>query len=364
MAQYRYYFGSLRTEEVIAEIDLFGTFLDLELNIGGQFNGSYKLDQTGKRNRDLLEATIPGRSFVICERNGVAIWGGFIWSRTYQSQAKNIQMFGLSFEHYPYYRVLENDFALFGDQIDVFRQLWLDMQDDSLYPGGNLNIIVPSNTFTSTDKFINALGTDKRIFGELMSELADAVDGFDWYISCSRSGSTYRKDLVIGYPTIGSPLGPNSLIYQYPGSVLNYYQVESMSEAGTHVQVVGSGEGNTMVVGYSRNEEMIAQGWPRWDKVVSRKDITSFSTIDKIATQEGITRRPPMTMLKISMKADETPEFGDFGIGDTVRVVIQDARNEDELDFPGRIVKWELNPPTTENSEEYNLIFQGDNETE
>src|SRR6185503_2011091 len=116
MTDYRYIFGSLRDERIVAEIPLFGTYMDLEMNVGGRLDGSFQLDQTGIDNDTLLSATIPGKTFVCCERNGIPIWIGYVWSRTYQSQSKSIQLFAESFEYFPTHQLIIQDYTASGEQ--------------------------------------------------------------------------------------------------------------------------------------------------------------------------------------------------------------------------------------------------------
>lgn len=368
VADYRYYFGSLRTDGVIAEIPLFGTYIDMTLNVGGTFNGSFQLDQTGKRNQDLIDATIPGFSYVMVERNEVVIWGGFIWSRTYQSQAKIVQLYASSFDMYPGNVLIDVDLlGLFTatDQRNLFVGLWNLMQSKSQR---HLGITMPG-TFPDVVVYggLGTLKTDNKYFGELMSQISDTETGFDWYISCSRVGSKYIKTLNIGYPTIGQALSDSSLVIEYPGSITNYYQTEAMADAGTKIIVTGSGDGSSQVIGTAENTVFYDRGWPEWDRVISHKELFSnlaapgaLSIPDQTAAQELSARLPPKTTIKATMKGDATPEFGSWGLGDMIRVVIKDPRNPNGLTFPGRILKWTLSPPTSTNVEEYGLIFQGD----
>lgn len=360
MSLYRYIFGSLRNEQVIAEIDLFGTFITMEMNVGGQLNGSFILDQTGRRNQDLLDATIPGKNFAIVERNGIPIWGGIVWSQTYQSQAKEVQLFCQSFETYPAKQLIRTDFARTNvEQLSIFRSLWTDMQS---IPERNLNINVPTSPLTNIVlKNIDILATDFKFYGEVMSSLSDAENGFDWYITITKdSNGNYRKDLLIGYPILGTPQSNTTTTIEYPGAILNYYQTQSMSDAGTNTFVVGAGEGSSMLVAESKSPTLLSAGWPRWDVIVSRKDVSDVSLIGGIANQEGATRRPPMTVIKASMKGELPPEFGSFGLGDALNLFIRDARNPNGLLINTRMLRWELQPSSSQNVEEVALVFAGD----
>lgn len=355
---YRYIFGTLGTERVIAEIPLFGTYMEMELNVGGRFDGTFNLDQTGKRNEDLIAATIPGQCWVVVERNGIPIWGGFVWSRTYQSQSKTCQIFAQHFQQYPLYELIRTDFIRINtDQQRVLLDMWVHMQQ---VQGRNINVNQPSSYPTSVlTKNIDVSSTDFKFYGEVMSSIADAVDGFDWTVDITKSGSNYIKTLRVGYPTLGNP-DPSRLIFEYPGSILNYYATESMPGSGTNVFTLGAGEGDTMLFYENVQQLMIDTGFPRWDVIVSRKDIGSPTLLESVGQQEGAIRKPPMLILKPSLKANKIPEFGSFGLGDACTLVINDARFPNTLNFQTRIVKWTLSPQSADNTDEFNLIFAGD----
>ena len=357
MTDYRYIFGSLRTEEIIAEIPLYGTYMDLELNVGGRFDGSFSLDMTGISNRTLLDATIPGRCFVICERNGIPIWGGFVWSRTYQSQSKDVQLYAQSFEYYPRYQLIRSDLTQTDEQLTLFKNLWTHMQSVN---GRNLNINVPTVTFaTVITKQIEVATTDFKFYDEVMSSIADSEDGFDWTIDITKSDNYYIKTLRMGYPALGS-LDPQGLTFDYPGSILNYYATEGMTDAGTNVYTLGAGEGSGMIFTQVIHQDLIDAGSPRWDVIASRKDISDPFTLDSFATIEAKIRRPPMLVIKPSMKSNRQPEFGSFGLGDACNLNIRDPRFPEGFIFPTRIAKWTLQPQSASNTDEFTVLFAGD----
>lgn len=359
MSQYRYIFLTMRSEAVVAEIPLFGVFMDMELNVGGRFDAAFQLDQTGVSNQTLLDATIPGSTYLVVERDDSPIWAGFVWSRTYQSQAKTVQIFAQSFEQYPEYQLVRSNFtAINQDQRNIFRDLWSTMQS---VVGRNININVPAafspNIITKT---VQAIATDFKFYAEIMSSIANASDGFDWYIDIAKSGVLYNKNLLIGYPSLGA-LAP-TVEFSYPGSILNYYHTESMAAAGTNIFVLGAGEGSGMLFSEVEHTVMINSGFPRWDKVVSRKDINNASLFANLVAQEKKNRKPPMPVTKITVKADRDPVFGSWSLGDNVNVFIQDSRFPSGMTQTARIVKWDLHPQSSDGVEESNIIFQGDEE--
>src|SRR5258706_3304917 len=162
MTDYRYIFGTLRTEQVIEEISCYGVIMNMTINVGGDFQGTFQLDQTGKNNDALISATVPGRTWVAVERNGIPIWHGFIWSRVYSAQSKSVQLFAQSFENYPKKRLIRSDLTYNSvEQRNIFRDLWIQLQTPT---GGNLNINIPPAFATVVTKSLAILGTDFKYY--------------------------------------------------------------------------------------------------------------------------------------------------------------------------------------------------------
>lgn len=361
MTGYRYVFGTLLNEKIVEEIPLYGVYISMEMNNGGQLQGTFQLDQTGKDNASLIAGTIPGRSWVACERNGVCIWHGFVWSRVYSAQSKSVQLFCMSFDNYAKKRLIDRDLTYDSvERLNIFTDLWNQMQSDT---NSNMNINIPTTIYTTVfPKDLTILATDYRYYDEVMSELSDGINGFDWYIGVAKDGAFYRKTLLIGYPTLGSLPNSSMTVFEYPGNITQYYMTESMIDAGTNITVIGGGEASETIAGKFDNTDMYSQGWPRWDTDISRKDITDQGTINAFASQLALVRKPPMNVIKLTVKGNIPPvEFGTYNLGDTCQIIIKDARNPDS-GFSGakRLLKWELTPESSDNTEEATLTFEGD----
>lgn len=366
MASYRYVFVTVRSEQVIEEIDCFGVYFARQLGNQGSFTASFTFDQTGKNNADLVAATTPGYCYVVVERNDVPVWWGFVWSRTYQSQAKVCQITGLGFEVYPNKQRMMNDYNATGSCVELFLGLWTDMQASA--PGRNIGIQVPTQVAGPT-KSLAIAATDFKYYGDIMDDLASAADGFDWTIDCQRQNDgTYLKSLRVGFPTLGIESdSPDIITFEYPGSILNYYQTESMAESATNVRVMGGGEGSSMPVADVTQTQMIdIEGWPRWDLDVSYKDVYDLDLIDQLAIQAAINNKPPMGTYKITVKGDVDPMLGSYSVGDACQLVITDPRNPSPgnsvagLAIPSVIIGYEVRPASSEGVEEVNIILPGD----
>jgi hypothetical protein len=357
MTTYNYVFYSLRNEQVIAEIPLFGVDLNQKINGPGQMNASFQLDQNGKRNQDLTDATIPGRTAVAVERNGVAVWTGIVWSRTYQSQAKTCQLFIFGFEVYPSRQRILTTFNHTNSTYNIFVTAWTEMLSVA---GRNLNINLPAlGPFPDLPRSVVVDASEFKYYGEILSELSDAKDdGLDWTIDVTRVGSQYVKTLRVGVPTFGAEQSADQLIFEYPGCITNYYETESIASSATHLLVLGSGDGETTLKSEINLDSLIdADGWPRWDFDVNRKDVQNQTILDGIGQQQSLIRRPPMSVIKATAKANVDPVFGSYALGDNCTLVISDPKHAIPLQLSTRIIGWDLKPQSSSTTEEVSISF-------
>lgn len=357
MTEYTYVFANLRTGAIIGEIPLFGTYCARRLNDSGEFQGAFQLDQTGQNNDDLLSMTIPGRCFVVMEREGTPVWGGPVWSRTYQSQAKVVQIYCRGFEVYPS-RIFTGDYTITDDQLNIFTDIWNTIQS---VPQRNIGISVPSTVFPDeVVRTVDVKSYDYRTFGQVINDMANGAFGFDWTIDIGRVDNVYVKSLRFAYPNLGTSIGPNSIVFEYPGAILNYYETASMADAGTNIFVLGQGEGSDMLASSFVHQDLIDNGWPEWHIDISQKDITDQDMLESITQQEAINRRPPMVVDKITIRGNADPIFGSYGLGDSALLVFTDPMHPNTTEVEVRIAEWILRPQISdESSEEVDIVFAG-----
>lgn len=361
MAEVRFVFGELRTGRVLEEIDLQGTSaITTKLNDWGSLKGTFTLDQSGKSNSDLVGAVVPGKNFVAVERNGEVIWGGIVWGYTYQSQSKTVQLSA---------RTLEAYFERVRIRVDW---LWTDIERRNIFidlvnymqlePEYDLGLVVPSDFPDASLATVDIKAIDRQKMFNVISSIADGVEGFDWRIAWTKSETGYYlKTLLIGDPDLGNG-DPTRLNFDYPGSIVNYYETTSMSEAGTHVSMVGAGFGDTLLTSEVIHQDMIDSGsWLAYDLDVSAKTVTDQIRLDTLAQKEAARRRPPMVVTKVFLKADADPDYASYALGDACYVNLLDAKHPNGVTSLARIVATSYTPPTDDSTEEVELIFEGDN---
>lgn len=354
-AQITYVFGDVLTGKIIQEISLQG--VSMTRGFGqGDLRAAFQLDQTGKENRDLIAATEEGRSYVIVERDSVPIWGGIVWTRTYQSQAKIFQIYCKAFEHYSESRFVRTDFEnLDTEQRNIFRNLWTAMMADP----NSLQVTLPSSFSTIVSKSLTVKDFEFKSYRESMDAIANGDDGFDWTIDISRVGGVYVKTLRIGYPKLGAT---NPLILYYPGEILNYWNNGSMAGYGTNIFGIGAGEGSTMLVQEVIHSDLVSSGFPRYDVSASYKNINDATLLTGLTLMLANFRKAGIPTITVELKGDLDPEFGSYGLGDAVKIFFDDPLHPDPADatFNSRVLGWEYYPPSDQNTEHARLVFVGE----
>lgn len=353
----KYLFTNLLTGEVIDEIPVGSVEMSNKLNGFGVLRGVFSLDMSGKKNADVLAASIPGKCGLIVERQGQPIWDGVIWSRWYQSQAKSVQFTARTLEGLWDKLYLRTDINYTSyEQRNIFREIINNLQ---LVAPTNLRVSVPSAFPDAVLRSVNVLATEYKTYLAVISSMADGASGFDWTISTNKNGVVYERKLLIGYPTLGAT--GDGLTFDYPGNVTNYYASESVDSAGTHMFVFGAGEGSDMVVGTAVQQDLIDSNWPRLDVGISRKDISNSSQISSLASQLGYQRRPPMLVAKLFVKEDQDPVFGSYGLGDLATISIVDPRfPKPGKQIQARMVAYNYRPTSDSSVGEVELVFEGD----
>lgn len=353
MAKVTYVFGDILTGTILEEISMYGVSMSRGIGMG-DLRSAFQLDQTGKSNSDLIAATEPGRSYLVVERDGQPVWDGMVWTRTYQSQAKVLQLYCRAWEHYPERRLIRSDFLNEDvDQRNIFRNLWLDLLDTDNTP----QVEVPSAFSDVVLKTLDIKSFEFKTYREAIDTLSNADDGFDWTIDTARVGGAYVRSLRVGYPTLGAVL---PTYFDYPGNILNYWQNDTLSERGTNIFGLGAGEGSTMLVQEVIHSDLLTAGFPRFDVEVSLKSVNSAELLTSLTLQQAVVRKPTSPVITAEIRADREPPFGGYGLGDAAELRFDDPRHPDGTTFTSRILGWEYYPPSSERNEEVRLVFEGE----
>lgn len=102
-AEYRYFTTNLLSNDVLAEIPFKSVSFERALNSAGTFSGTIPVlpSNTGM---DLYNSTMPGKTGLYIVRDGVCVWGGIIWSRSYNVVDRSLNVNASEFTSYLYHR--------------------------------------------------------------------------------------------------------------------------------------------------------------------------------------------------------------------------------------------------------------------
>lgn len=101
--EYRYFLTDLMSNEIISEVPFKGVSFERTNRRAGSFSGTIPFVEATE-GLNLYEATMPGRTGLYVMRNGVCVWGGIVWSRSYSVDSQELGVEGGEFLSYFYHR--------------------------------------------------------------------------------------------------------------------------------------------------------------------------------------------------------------------------------------------------------------------
>jgi hypothetical protein len=363
-AQYTYLAADLLTNTIIGEAPLHGVTFDRQLSKVGNWQGSANLDNDLMDNDTLLAATEPGRTAMYVYRGDQIVWGGIIWSRTYQSQAKSLQMTGQTFESYAYKRIhrLSSVVNYNQTQCSIIRALWGILQFQ--YASCDIGVNLPEEEDLPSPDIVRQPSLkpwDFKSYGEIIDDLMNFDDSADYTIECYEENGVPLKMLSLGYPRLGAYVDYTGLVLDYPGNILNYYWSESATDSGNQAWATGDGDEGAVKVGLATNQTSMDSGYPLMEIHTQHPGVTVQATINKHAVSDLAASPLPKIGKTIQIKADEQPEFGTYNIGDDAKLMIMDTRFPDPgVEAVVRAIGWSVVPSSSENTEEVTLVLAGE----
>lgn len=108
--RYKYYTVDLISNQLIGEIPFEDVSYEKSLKQAGAFDGKITVsDQT--ENLNLYNVTMPGKTALFVVRDGVCVWGGIIWSRSYDLVGRSLAVSASEFTSYLSKRVIWKSYS-------------------------------------------------------------------------------------------------------------------------------------------------------------------------------------------------------------------------------------------------------------
>jgi len=239
-AVYRYFTVDLLTNETLEEIPFSGVSYGRAIKSAGSFQGTIPvIDETD--NLNLYENTTPGNTALYVVRDGVCVWGGIIWDRSYTATGQSLQVSASEFTSYFAHRLIwktwNQEFGAtvtiasgagtvvfdYGSSTPVSANSTVELsffdEEDFQYNGFYRVASTPAPT-TSGFSIVGGQAVADiasiQVSGNVAMITTQNVHGF-------QDGDVITVDTAYGAPfdgtfTINAPLGSNSTYFTYPVS--------------------------------------------------------------------------------------------------------------------------------------------------
>ena len=328
MSSYRYLFADLRTNAILAELPLTGVTFTQVLNNTGTLNARLQISDVRESGYDIEGVTIPARTAIYVDRDGVLVWGGVIWLRNYNSTSQSIELSAREFESYlEKRRITTTKVYQNVDQLTIAESLVNEAQQQV---GGDIGFIVSSNT---SGVLVSRVFFDyefKDLFAAI-KDLSSAQDGFDFAVDVAYdSFNEPQKYFNFSYPHRGvtySALDPDALVFEFPGNVVEYEWPDDGSVIANTMYAIGpnSNEAKLRATAVSP-EPQIQNGWPILEDTTNYNDVYDPNLLQQLANGEVAARQNPVVTIKLTVPAYVSPKLGSYKTGDQCLVRITDAR--------------------------------------
>lgn len=405
---YRYFTTDLLTGIIIGEFDFTNVSWGLQLNGPGDFNGTLNINdvrinvEAGTSSSTgytgLEYATQPGRTGLFVERNGSLVWGGIIWTRTWDSEAQQLQITAQTFDTYLDHRFVESADASQGLGSGV---LAFDQGTDQFLvmvgarglttvangAGGVITNLVAQagsiqfavaglvNGVSTTTSGIGIPGPlvifdyEKKTAGQVLKDLSsqtqeygDSVKhGFDWSFEPSYSGTNQIiTTFTMYYPSKGytSTTSATLPVLEFPGGAVKYTWPEDGTSLITQLYGMGPGSAEGQYVSMQRPSTPL-YSYPLLQDVESFTQVPDPSAVDKLTQAHADIRSNPVatpqfvwvpntTYRQVYTSASafswqdvpNSPQIGEFQVGDKFRLRLNDDRFYGGADMYMRLAKF------------------------
>jgi hypothetical protein len=325
---YRYLLADLLTNTIIAELPLTGVAFGSQLNQAGAFQGHVLLSGIDTVGFNVANSTIPGKCAIYVDRDGILVWGGIIWGRSYQSTNQTLTINAREFESYfEKRRITSTQVFTNTDQLSIAQNLISLAQG---VPYGDIGVAVgveTSGVLVSRTYY----EYEKKTYYSALQDLSRAENGFDFNIDVAYDGSgAPSKTLTLGYPRIGtvySATDPSALLFEFPASnVVEYEYPEDGSLIANTLYALGAGSNEGKLEATYQDTTFLSAGWALYEEQSNYSDVTDATYLAQLAEGQVNAVAYPPTVIRVVVPAYVAPVYGSYAIGDDARLRITDER--------------------------------------
>jgi hypothetical protein len=365
--QFTYLLYDLLTKTPLGEVAMYGASFGSVLNGAGTFSGTLKLSDPRTASTLLTRPAnmLPSQTALYIDLAGTLVWGGIIWTTTYDSTTQELAVGGNELWSYFAQRVIsfanqaDGSTLLFAgvDQLAVAQYLVSTAQS---LPDGNIGVIVNDSVTSGVDvASISWSTTQQTTIAQAVTTLATQAgttgegedeQGFDVAVDVAYASGTPASYLTLSYPRrgrISQGVSGSNIVFDTGSKYAAGYSwpVDGTKQANT-VYGVGAGTGTASSgSGPLRSQQSLAgTGYPLLEASLSRTDITDQGILDATTLSYLAATAYPVALPVLTFDLGmTTPAFGSYLLGDDARVIVQpDEYYTTGYDGILRIVQWDV----------------------
>lgn len=301
-----------------------------ELNLAG--GGKLTIQKKDLKGLDRLRYQAWWASVVIChvDSDGTEVpWvGGPITARPRET-LRTIEAEWAGMREMFYHRYVDRNL----DYSDLtYGQLaWELIKAGQLRPGGELPIVhgTPDEAGDIDRKFEFWNMANNRI-SKYLSDYAETADGPDIMFRprWAEYGTRFEWEMVHGtkvQPTIAQSWTPVWDTTADKPDVVDVDITENADSLSSVTYATGAGEGGGTCIGWSIRHDLVKQGYPWMDTVISDRDEKDTTKLVALARGHQEANMEPIDQLSITVRADSTKNpLGRWHVGDAALIILGD----------------------------------------
>lgn len=370
MPEYQYIFDDALTRAKLGTLPLYGVscsdFLSYDSAKAGNFTGTIRMDDRQYTSKQILDWTQPGKTRLWVERDGTLVWGGLVWTRTYQSDGRSMQISGQTFTSYPSTVFLDTaSGAIFyggsgATPSGVIRLAWQylrnEISGESIPAYYNVGVTLEASHATGALPISGGwFDDDNRYLQQYIDDLLKLDVEFRIRVFYSTTDvrtaqlETHRKGLL-GTSTAAADIVP---VLRYPGDISKYWMTDSATVAAHKVKGLGTASGNA-------TETFIGSDYSAG--YIGLTLIKSYQTNDFAVLSANV--NADVQLLKPAVQKPVYELSGSsvdmsFQLGDHRKVIIDDPYRYPDGPVSGtvRIMGWQLTPESSSGNESLALTI-------
>jgi len=186
-AKYTYYAVDIVSNKILAQIPFEDVVYERTLKGAGTFDGKISINKQTK-DLDLYNSTLPGKCALYIVRNGICMWGGIIWGRTYDLFGRSLNVTASEFTSYLRHRIIWKTYS-YQFTANLFKSTKKLPANIRLLDTNNVNLKIPV-------KVLDDYGNLNSVYVSFTRSDLIQYNGY-YYLSSSTTPTTKTFDITI-----------------------------------------------------------------------------------------------------------------------------------------------------------------------